>query len=242
MPTRSLSWSKAPSPSAARTTNSSLAAAITRICIRNSCWKKSSNAHEQPARRRGPRQSVRFALDAPASSANRTLCRGPLLRTGCSCAFELFFQQLLLIQIRVIAAASEQFVVRATLSDGAVNQDNDLVGVPDRRGTVRNQNRRTAFHDSAQSGEDALLGLRVHGGKGIVEDQNSRIADDGARDRGALFLSTGESDAALADHGLVGLGEVLDVTVQAGNFGCIADTLLVILRQAEGDVSADGFA
>src|SRR5260370_31486437 len=180
--------------------------------------------------------------EAAASSANHTLCRGPLLRAGCSCAFELFFQQLLLIQIRVITAASEQFVMRAALSDGAANQNNDLVGVPDRGGTVRDQNRRAAFHDSAQSGEDALFGLRVHGGKGIVEDQNSRIADDGARNRGALLLSAGESDAALADHGLVGLAEVLDVAVRTGNFGCLADALLVILRQAEGDVAADGLA
>src|SRR5258706_4522917 len=65
-------------------TNSSLAAAITRICITNSCWKKSSNAHEQPARRRGPRQSVRFALDAPASAIHEALqmARGPRSRYG----------------------------------------------------------------------------------------------------------------------------------------------------------------
>src|SRR5216683_1788001 len=175
MPTRSLSWSKAPSPSAARTTNSSLAAAITRICIRNSCWKKSSNAHEQPVRRRGPRQSVRFALEAGASSANRTLCRGPLLRAGCSCAFELFFQQLFLIQIRVIAAASEEFVVRAALGDGAFDQDNDLVGIPDGGGAVGDQNRGAALHDAAQAAEDAFFGLGVHGGKRVVEDQDARI-------------------------------------------------------------------
>src|SRR5260370_4203426 len=132
--------------------------------------------------------------------------------------------------------------MRAALSDGAANQNNDLVGGTARGGTVRDQNRRAAFHDSAQSGKDALLGLCVHGGKGIVEDKNSRIADDGARSRGALLLSAGERDAALADHGLVGFGEVLDVTVQAGNFGCIADTLLVIFSQAEGDVAADGLA
>jgi len=35
----------------------SLVAATTRTCTRNSCWKKSSNAHEQPARRRSPRKA-----------------------------------------------------------------------------------------------------------------------------------------------------------------------------------------
>src|SRR5260370_39732615 len=110
--------------------------------------------------------------------------------------------------------------MRSALGDSAVDQDNDLVGVADRRGTVRNQNRRTAFHDSPQSSEDALLGLRVHGGERIVEDQNSRIADDGARYGGPLLLAAGESYAPLADHGLVGLGESLALTVQAGKSGC----------------------
>ena len=107
---------------------------------------------------------------------------------------------------------------------------------------MRNQNCRTAFHDSAQSSEDAFLGLRVHGRKRIVQDENSWIADDRARNRGPLLLSAGERDAALAHHSLIGLGEVLDITMQAGNFGCFVDALLVIFWQAEGDVAADGLA
>jgi len=83
-PTRSLSWLMEPSPSAARTMNCWLAAAITRICIRSNCWKKSSNAHEQSARRRSPRQSVRFALDAPASAIHEAIqmARGPRASHG----------------------------------------------------------------------------------------------------------------------------------------------------------------
>src|SRR2546429_5536616 len=108
--------------------------------------------------------------EAGASSANRTLCRGPLLRAGCSCAFELFFQQLLLVQIRVIAAASEQLVVCAALGDGAFDQDDDLVGVADGRGAVRNQNRGAALHDSAQAVKDAFLGLRVDARERVIED------------------------------------------------------------------------
>src|SRR5258708_6795779 len=174
-----------------------------------------------------------------ASGVRRRLCRGPLLRAGCSCAFELFFQQLLLVQIRVIAATSEQFVVRATLGDGAFHENDDLIGVAYGRGAVGDENRGAALHDSAQAVEDALFGLRVHGRQGIVEDQNSRIADDGTGDGGPLLLPSGEGDAALANHGVVGLAEVLDVTVKAGNFGGFADALLVILRQAESDVAAD---
>src|SRR3982074_788785 len=110
-----------------------------------------------------------------ASGANRRLYRVLLLRERCSCAFELFFQQLLLVQIRVIATASEEFVVCAALSDAAVAQDDDLVGVLHCGGAVRNQNRGAAAHDAAQAREDALLGLRIDAGKGIVEDQNARV-------------------------------------------------------------------
>src|SRR6266566_694874 len=106
---------------------------------------------------------------------------------------------------------------------------------------MRNQNCGAALHDFAQAGEDMLLGLGVDTRERVVEDQNPRIADDGAGNRGALLLPAGESDAALADHGLVGFAEVLDVAVQAGNFGCFADALLVIFGQAKGDVAADGF-
>src|SRR6266852_7678340 len=92
-----------------------------------------------------------------ASGVRRRLYRVLLLRAGCSCAFELFFQQLLLVQIGVIAAASEEFVVRAALDDAAVAKDDDLVGVPHGGGAMRDQNGGAAVHDTAQAGEDALL-------------------------------------------------------------------------------------
>src|SRR5437762_5095686 len=107
---------------------------------------------------------------------------------------------------------------------------------------MRDQNGGATLHDSAQAIENAFFSLGVDARERVVEDQNAWIADNGSRNRGALLLSAGESDAALADHGFVGCGEVLDVAMQAGNFGCFADALLVIVRQAKGDVAADGFA
>src|SRR5216684_3811909 len=132
--------------------------------------------------------------------------------------------------------------MRSALGDSAVNQNNNLVGVADRGGAVGNQNSGTALHNSAQAAKDALLGLRVHGRERIVEDQDARVADDGACNGGALLLSAGKSDAAFADHGVVGFAEVFDVAVQAGNFGGFADAQIIIFRQTEGDVAADGFA
>src|SRR5260370_9785205 len=132
--------------------------------------------------------------------------------------------------------------MRAAFGDDAVNQNNNLVGVAHGGGAVGNQNSGTALHNSAQAAKDAFLGLGVHGGKGIIEDQNARVAGDSAGDGGALLLSAGESDATFADHGVVGFAEVLHVAVEAGNVSGFADAPVIIFRQAKGDVAADGFA
>src|SRR5271163_2002987 len=67
------------SANAARTMSFSRAAAITPTFIRNSCWKKNSNGHEQHPRRRETRQSLRRAADAAAIaiSAAVQMARGP---------------------------------------------------------------------------------------------------------------------------------------------------------------------
>src|SRR5712664_3980989 len=164
-----------------------------------------------------------------ASGARRRLCRVLLLRAGCSCAFQLFFQQLLLVQIRVIAAASEEFVVRAPLDDAAVAQDDDLVCVPHGGGAVRNQNGGATVHDAAQASEDALFGLRVDAGEGIVEDEDAGVANDGSGDGGALLLSSRESDAAFADNCFVFMGEALNVGIEAGDFGGLANLIEIVV-------------
>src|SRR2546425_7418798 len=103
------------------------------------------------------------------------LCRELLLRAACSCVFELFLEQLLAVQIRVIAAAREQFVMRAALDDASFTQDNDLVSVLHGGSAVRNQNCGAATHDAAQAGEDFFLSLRVHAGQCVIKDENAGI-------------------------------------------------------------------
>src|ERR1700688_5086262 len=45
--------------------------------------------------------------------------------------------------------------------------------------------------------------FRIEAGGGFVQDEDSRISKNGARDGDALLLSAGEFDAALADDGVV---------------------------------------
>ena len=66
--------------------------------------------------------------------------------------------------------------------------------------------------------EDALFGVGVYAGEGVVEDEDVGVADDGAGDGGALFLAAGEGEAALADHGVEAFGELEDLGGDVGDW------------------------
>src|SRR5260370_2540438 len=183
-----------------------------------------------------------YTASSGASGANRRLCLVLPLRAGCSCAFQLFFQQLLLIQVRVISAASEEFVMRAALADTALAQDDDLVGVAHGRSAVRDQNGSAPVHDAPQAREDALFGLRVDAGQRIVEDQYAWVADNGAGNGGALLLAAREGDTALTNYGFIFVGEAFDVRIEAGDLRGLANLVEIVIREDERDIAANGFA
>ena len=66
---------------------------------------------------------------------------------------------------------------------------------------------------------DPVLGGRIDGGGRIVQDQDARIGEEGARQGQPLALSAGERDAALADDGLVPLVEGLDELMRLRGLG-----------------------
>ncbi len=104
---------------------------------------------------------------------------------------ELFFEQLLLVQVRVVAPALDQLGVGTLLGYFTVFDDENLAGVPDGGNAVRDQNRGAAAHDILEGLENAFFGHCVDAGEGVVQDQNFRIAQDGPRDGDALFLAAG---------------------------------------------------
>ncbi len=54
-------------------------------------------------------------------------------------------------------------------------------------------------HQPVEGGLDLALALGVEGRGGLVEEQDRRVLQDGARDRDALALAARERHAALAD-------------------------------------------
>src|SRR5437868_9766566 len=101
-------------------------------------------------------------------------------------------------------------------------------------------------HDLPEMVEDLVFGVGVDAGEGVVEDEDTRAAEQGAGDGGALLLPSRERDAALADGSVIAFGEAFDVLGDVGGFGGGFDVvqlrLAVFLRYAKGNVFADGVA
>src|ERR1700741_5147013 len=106
--------------------------------------------------------------------------------------------------------------MRTTFDNAAVLKDYDLVRVSYCRGAVRNQDGSPAAHDAAKAIQDFLFGLRVNRGKGIVQNQNSRVAHHGAGDGRPLLLSSGERNASFTHHGVVAACKILNFGIEAG--------------------------
>ena len=65
-----------------------------------------------------------------------------------------------------------------------------------------------------------MLGFGVHTAGRIVEDQDARVADEGARNRNALFLAAAQGYAPFTDFGPIAGGESFDKVVRTCRFRC----------------------
>src|ERR1700682_148829 len=155
---------------------------------------------------------------------------------------QFLFQQLLVVEVAVVAVAGQQFVVGAKFYDAAGVQYRDHVGLADGGNTMRNENRGPVLHDFAEMVEDFVLSVSVHAGKRVVENEDARIADDGARNRRPLLLPSGKSDAAFADERPVFFGKFFNVLGDVSRRGRGTYFLVRGIFFAEGNVFPDGFA
>ncbi|MCY1561707.1 hypothetical protein D9M68_990060 [compost metagenome] len=64
------------------------------------------------------------------------------------------------------------------------------------------------------------LGLVVQACGGLVQQQQTRIGGKRPGDGNAGALTTGEETAALANHGVVALGQHIDEVVRTSELGC----------------------
>jgi hypothetical protein len=97
----------------------------------------------------------------------------------------------------------------------ALLQHDHPVADRERRRPVGDQDHRPAAAGAAQVAQEVGLGGLVERARGLVEDQEARVADQGAGHRDQLPLAEREAGAALVQHGLVALGQALDEVVGA---------------------------
>src|SRR5207237_7211376 len=100
---------------------------------------------------------------------------------------------------------------------------------------VGDRNRRASLREAVERLLDEPLRLGVERARRLVEDEDRRVAQDRPRDRDPLLLAAGEAVAALADDGVVALGQRRDHLVDPGGPGRSLDLLVarVGLREAE---------
>ena len=122
--------------------------------------------------------------------------------------------------------------MRAVVEQAAALEHGDLVGERDRRQAVGDDERRAARHDLLQRALDLLLGRRVDGRGGVVEDQDARVGEQRAGDRDALALAARQRQAALADARVVAVGQRLDEAVRLRALGGRDDLLARAPRRA----------
>src|SRR5689334_9813965 len=108
------------------------------------------------------------------------------------------------------AAGVEQLLVRALLNDLAVVDDHYLVRIADGAEAVGDDEAGAALAQAEQGLLDADLGAGVNAAGGLVQDQDSRVGQDGAGDGQELALSLAEIAGPLGEHGLIALRQQLD--------------------------------
>src|SRR5262249_12064516 len=118
------------------------------------------------------------------------------------------------VELRVEAARRDELVVPAALDDAATVDDEDDIGVADRREPVRDDHAGPGGQERAQRLLDGQLGARVDVRGRLVEDEDARIREQRARDGDELPLPLAERPAARRERRLVAFRQGGDEVVR----------------------------
>src|SRR5882757_9952124 len=169
----------------------------------------------------GGASTISSAAGRNASSSLRLSCarrNGMTRRMGSAGMAGLadFMDACLQPMQRCIAAGGlDQRVVGPVLDQAAALERDDAIRRPHGREPVRNDQNRPPPGDLFHVLLDDALALIVEGARRLVEDQDARVGDERAGNRDALALAAGQGGAALADDGVVALGELEDEIVRS---------------------------
>src|SRR6185437_4160569 len=158
--------------------------------------------------------------------------------TGCEKQIRLD-AVLLRVQIKIAAGGSVERFVGAAFNDSAAFEHEDLIGAANRGKAMGDHKRGPAAHQIAEAFLDQGLGFGIEARCGFVENQDARVGQDRSRNGNALFLTSRELDAALADNRVVAVLETFGKLVHARRAAGREDFVFSSPRAAERDVFAD---
>ena len=101
-------------------------------------------------------------------------------------------------QFAVNAVPLQERLWRAVLDDLALLQNDDAIEIAHRRQAVGDGNDGAAAHQAAQRLADQLLGFAIQRRGGLVEQQQRRVLQEGARNRDPLPLPAGQAQPAIS--------------------------------------------
>ena len=129
--------------------------------------------------------------------------------------------------------------MRPVVADASLLDVDDLVREQDRCHPVGDDEDRGAGAGLAQPREDRLLDGWVHRRRGVIEDEQLRVADHRSGQGDPLALTAGEAGASLSDAGVEPLCQTADEGRSLGDLEG-APHRAVIVVGAERDVAPDG--
>src|SRR5579862_2783021 len=98
----------------------------------------------------------------------------------------------------------------AALDDSAVIHDQNPVRAYYRGEPVSDHKRGASLHQAVQRALNLRLGMAVQRAGGFVQDENSRISENGSRNRKPLLLPAGERHTALRTPRIQSVGQLLN--------------------------------
>src|SRR3984957_14691142 len=142
----------------------------------------------------------------------------------------------------IAAALAQELVVAAGFDNKTVLDDENVVGVHDRRQPVGDDDRGASLAEFGERLLHVAFGFGIERGGRLIEQDDWRILDQRARYRNALALPAGQLQSVLADRGVVAAWEARDEIVRVRRLGGGDDLRLAGAEFSQRDVVADGAA
>ena len=135
------------------------------------------------------RKTMVLSADSMAGARDRTAAKR--FNTAFRLALCTGTKKLYLVQTLVCGGAFEQLLMSADGLNVAGVENDNAMGVFQQAEPVRNQDRRSIFGELFQRALDEGLAFQIRGAGGLVEDKQTRIAQNRSCQRDTLPLAAG---------------------------------------------------